>query len=622
MTDHEPWSDERLDAAWSVRSARAATPSDLPDAVMAQLRSPSRRSTPTWRLLLPIAAVVAIVILLVRPSPLATPIASSPSTSEPTASQTFPTPSPSTFAGSLPIVTVATLLERTVGRPPSEEVVVRGWFQFSTAIYDCLRRRPIHPLVPDCRVDDQLSDGPSVIVPIVGPDAHIDARVFDGPIEVMAVGHQRDHRWTTCPTEQQAACQARFVIDRLLPIDAIADAPLAPWSIVDGDSDHTMQLTPDDVAARVEAVVGPARVISIGSVSPSRAREIEPGVFRDPANTDPVYRTYVMRPYWIVRALTDDSAGSLRTFLVLDAEEAPGQSGVAEITETSVVALLDHVVRRFIVELALGTSISPESSSVTVTDKSGHLLAASAPDQADVRVVGAASGGRSVWLVGDTAIPGRAYVGWEGGMCDRPALTIDAAATRIDVGHDPAPGGCRMALISRVVQLDFDDPAVVDRLASSLESLAPTPAPSGLGQPFSATIDLLSLEGPRLPLKLLDETGALIEARSASLSDLGYFNGPLAPGSVRIENLLPNAASTIIVLWDATCDTSLTMVLSSREGDGWQDGDPPTSPTDLELDAGIRACSGDPIRHGVVLRYAVEVLAENITVTRRSHVED
>ena len=113
-----------------------------------------------------------------------------------------------------------------------------------------------------------------------------------------------------------------------------------------------------------------------------------------------------------------------------------------------------------------------------------------------------------------------------------------------------------------------------------------------------------------------------MEARSASLSDLAASTVPLAPGSVRIENLLPNAASTIIVLWDATCNTSLTMILSSREGDGWQDGDPPTSPTDLELDAGIRACSGEAIRHGVVLRYALEVLAENITVTRRSQVED
>ena len=118
VTDHEPWDDERLDAAWSARSAHAPTPSDLPDAVMAQLRSPGRRSAPTWRVLLPIAAAIAVAVVLVRPSPLATPIASSPSTIEPTASQTLTTPSPSTFAGSLPIVTVAELLDRS-GFDPS-----------------------------------------------------------------------------------------------------------------------------------------------------------------------------------------------------------------------------------------------------------------------------------------------------------------------------------------------------------------------------------------------------------------------------------------------------------------------------------------------------------------------
>lgn len=65
---------------------------------------------------------------------------------------------------------------------------------------------------------------------------------------------------------------------------------------------------------------------------------------------------------------------------------------------------------------------------------------------------------------GVTQVPGRddaIYVQWMGGMCDREALivfdrTVDGLGLRITTERDF--GGCRMAGISRTLQLDLSEP--------------------------------------------------------------------------------------------------------------------------------------------------------------------
>ena len=169
--------------------------------------------------------------------------------------------------------------------------------------------------------------GPSVphVFPMLRVDAHNAATIAPGvALEVLALGHQLDHRWTTCPEAQQADCKARFVIDRVVAADQpLTDDLPNPWSSPDG-----LPVTgPSEAVEVLSSVVGGVTVVSIGVADPDALRSIE---WHTRAKPD-------LQTSWVIRALIGGDAEPIaRTFLVGD----EGYPTVFEVTETGIVDLI------------------------------------------------------------------------------------------------------------------------------------------------------------------------------------------------------------------------------------------------------------------------------------------
>ncbi len=222
--------------------------------------------------------------------------------------------------------------------PTAGEVVVRGWLARSSAIVDCQIELDPHPLIPYCAdfgfyLTDENAPvdrgfvGPSVphVIPMLRVDAHTAATIAPGgALEVLALGHQLDHRWTTCPEAQQAECKARFVIDRVVAADQpLTDDLPDPWSSPDG-----LPVTgPSEAVEVLSSVVGGVTVVSIGVADPDALRSIE---WHTRAKPD-------LQTSWVIRALIGGDAEPIaRTFLVGD----EGHATVFEVTETGLVDLI------------------------------------------------------------------------------------------------------------------------------------------------------------------------------------------------------------------------------------------------------------------------------------------
>ncbi len=259
------------------------------------------------------------------------PDPSPPPTPEPT-----PTATPPRLAD-LRVMTVEELITATES-PTPEEVIVRGWLGRSNAIFDCNIEPDPHPLIPRCEEFglSLFQDPPFVergtlepslphVVPMLRIDAHADVPAMPGiAVEVLAVGHLLDHRWTTCPEAQQADCKARFVIDRVVA----ADQPLwddlpTPWASPDG----LPVSGPSEAVGVLSSIVGGVTVVSIGVADADALRSIE---WQTRAKPD-------LQTSWVIRALIGRDAEPIaRTFLVGD----EGHSTVLEVTETGLVDLI------------------------------------------------------------------------------------------------------------------------------------------------------------------------------------------------------------------------------------------------------------------------------------------
>jgi hypothetical protein len=258
------------------------------------------------------------------------PDPSRPPTPEPTPTEAAPRLS------DLREMTVEELI-RAKASPTSEEVIVEGWLTPANVVFDCNVKADPHPLIAHCQdfgltlTDERISSdrgivGPPIthIVPMLGMDAHSDVSALPGSIEVRAIGHLLDHRWTTCPEDHQTECKRRFVVDRVLPVgQSLTDDLPVPWA---SPADHPTDGATDAVEA-VSTVVGGLRIVSIGVADGETLRSIEPRV-EDINNGEGA---------WVIRALVaGDPAPVARTFLV-------GHIGwwtVFEVTESAVVDLV------------------------------------------------------------------------------------------------------------------------------------------------------------------------------------------------------------------------------------------------------------------------------------------
>jgi hypothetical protein len=237
----------------------------------------------------------------------------------------------------LPVMTVNELIAAAASPTPGE-VTVRGWLARSGAIYDCYVELDPHPLIPHCAdsglylVDDEPPvdrgvAGPGVphVVPMLKTDAHVAVSIpLGGAVEVQAIGHVLDHRWTTCPTAAQAECKSRFVIDRVVAADqSLGDDLPAPWA---SPSDLPVS-GPSEAVEVLSSVVGGVTVVSIGVADPGALRSIE---WHTRAKPD-------LQTSWVIRALVGgDTEPVARTFLVGD----EGGPTVLEVTESGIVDLI------------------------------------------------------------------------------------------------------------------------------------------------------------------------------------------------------------------------------------------------------------------------------------------
>jgi hypothetical protein len=326
MTDERMpgWDDVRLEAAFRGLAAAAPPPPGLATATVAAVREaaarPRRLAMRPALFGLAGVAAAAVIVVAVAAWPRAT---------------TVPVGSAVQVAD-LQVIDVPTLQER-MEEPQPEEVIVRGWFAVAPVEVDCeVVERP-HPLIPDCEewyrflmAEPETLGGErggpiepvgAHVVPMLRVDSHIGIASEGETVEVLAVGHLADHRLGTCPDAEQPECSRRFVIDRLLPAGAeIVDLP-DPWQ-----AGAPPTSSAEDAVRALAGVIGPASVVSIGSIAASDLPSIEPIA----AGDEPIDG----RTLWVVRAFVSDEPVA-RTFILVDG--ALDTSPVSEITATSVL---------------------------------------------------------------------------------------------------------------------------------------------------------------------------------------------------------------------------------------------------------------------------------------------
>ena len=336
-TTTDPWDDARLSAAFAAMSSSTQTPADLATRTMTAVRAAGAdagRQPSRWARLVPAAAALGTVAVSVA---IAVVMIGGLNTVDP-AGSTAPSPTAGSSSATeprvadLPRLSVEDLLARIEAGPTADEVIVHGWLGRTSAVVDCdLVARP-HPLMPHCEefglflMGDEADpdgggpglEGPAVsfVVPMLRFDAHVDANPLPGQaVEVLAVGHLLDHRWTSCPPAAAQECRERFVIDRVLPADReIADSP-EPWL-----HDVEPHAVPAEVVPAIGAAVGEISVVSVGGLPTDAIALIEP-------DGDLLIEQEGTELVWVVRALTTGPTQAEATTYLVPA--APLRSGNA-----------------------------------------------------------------------------------------------------------------------------------------------------------------------------------------------------------------------------------------------------------------------------------------------------
>ena len=349
-TTTDPWDDARLSAAYAAMSTTVQAPADLLARTMAAVRATAAdagRRPGRWARLVPAAAALGTVAASVA---IAVVLTGGLNTVDP-AGSTAPSPTArsSSAAGlrvaDLPRLSVEDLLARIDARPTADEVIVHGWLGRTSAVVDCEHVSKPHPLMPYCEefglflMQDEADpdaggpglEGPAVpfVLPMLRFDAHVDANPLPGQaVEVLAVGHLLDHRWTSCPPAAAQECRERFVIDRIIPADhAIAEAP-EPWL-----HDAEPHAVPAEVVPAIEAAVGEIAVVSIGALPTDSIALIEP-------EADLLIEQEGTELVWVVRALTTGPTQTeATTYLVPAAPLRTGNALVYRITAAGPEAL-------------------------------------------------------------------------------------------------------------------------------------------------------------------------------------------------------------------------------------------------------------------------------------------
>jgi hypothetical protein len=349
MAGREPWTDERLAAAFEARSSRVRTPMGLVDATLTALAAPPQSvSRPSWS----VAAAVTVVlvvgalagsfdVLRDRASP--SPAGSAPSIVVPATPSRSSVPGhvPPPTAGSAPgtapsdpglptevfgleVMDVpAALLVRE--RPDDDrEIAVAGWYWpvpvgVIDCVWDTLERALLDPGCPRSLArlmaepdEEQVQinnrpRSPSFKV-VFGPleRAWIASGVYSdetGPMPVVFVGHFDDRRATACGKDRRSACTDAFLVDAIHHAGTLrAQAWIALGD--DGTAPAGPMRARDDIEAIANSLArGEDRVLSIGLIEGEALARLEPRS-RTVESTEPwvwYVTTLGWRPGWPVR---------------------------------------------------------------------------------------------------------------------------------------------------------------------------------------------------------------------------------------------------------------------------------------------------------------------------------
>ncbi len=486
-TPHEPWDDDRLNAAFAARASMARAtagrmPTDLTARTLDAVISDRGRASLGWRRFVPAMAMLALVALVVALAASMTVIGGHPThdgAMSPGTSMSSPTtarPEETSVVLGLPITTVADAIAVRDAGIDDREIAIRGWYTPFYPLRACGRftdKNPLSPLQMGCpdlflwlmqnpeRLSTVTSTGMSwrgPAGPAISPDLDdIDMSWtgrYEPPrlVELVVIGHFDDRRSFACPADEIEACRDRFVVDRVVS----ADGRPVPTSALD-ESDGGATSTAADVEAKLHEAVPGAEILSMAAVDGATGLErVEPsiGVFAQFQD---------QRAIWVVGLL--DRAGQFGSYLVVD-----GTDAIYKIDEDSVATLVAgaHPLRSAapwppdgatVVELLIGVGSGRPPVRVAVVDETQRLVDARAATASERAVRDLSM--RAVWA--DDLPDDRVLVQWGGSMCDdRLTLTISAfdALTPFTLTVDGRRASeCRAALVYYAVVLEFE-PAI------------------------------------------------------------------------------------------------------------------------------------------------------------------
>jgi hypothetical protein len=315
MINGEPWTEDRLQAAFVTRAARMQTPAHLEEAVLERVRqvgpAPKDRIGRRW---LGAAAVVAVLAGGLGLATLLPGVGNETSSVPPSAARS-PTatalPIPEVFG--LSILSVAQAIEIRDSGEDDQELAAQGLVIPPDATYDCLTLEDPSALEQGCvsEVDDiHLADATGIgrmrVLFLTGITTGLIAP--DEPAPVILIGHFDDRRASRCPAgERRAACQDLFVVDRIHTVDGVEQA-FAFVDLVEREPSSTL----DEILGLIRAVSN-WQPLSVTHIDRSTGLEVIEPLLRCPDNADCVYPSGASM--WLVRVLEDRR---VRTFGVSD----------------------------------------------------------------------------------------------------------------------------------------------------------------------------------------------------------------------------------------------------------------------------------------------------------------
>ncbi|HYO42348.1 MAG TPA: hypothetical protein VES19_04050 [Candidatus Limnocylindrales bacterium] len=143
----------------------------------------------------------------------------------------------------LDVLTVDEALAGPAKAADGREFAVRGWLTSRAMMMRCPYRPNVSPLLPGCgegwvfllrdnqaiplTVSGQPTQGP-FLNPLIRGSVDLET-LGSTPQDAILVGHIGDPRAASCPAEQRAACEAAFIVDRVLPATGADTNDPTPW---------------------------------------------------------------------------------------------------------------------------------------------------------------------------------------------------------------------------------------------------------------------------------------------------------------------------------------------------------------------------------------------------------